>query len=69
VGFTVTAGEVVALLGPSGAGKTTLFRCLTRLVEADQGEIRLLGRSIRECDRANCALPAATSASCSSSII
>jgi phosphonate transport system ATP-binding protein len=47
IGFTVTAGEVVALLGPSGAGKTTLFRCLTRLVEADQGEIRLLGRSIR----------------------
>jgi phosphonate transport system ATP-binding protein len=37
----------VALLGPSGAGKTTLFRCLTRLVEADAGEIRLLGHSIR----------------------
>jgi phosphonate transport system ATP-binding protein len=45
--FTVTAGEVVALLGPSGAGKTTLFRCLTRLIEPDDGEIRLLGRSIR----------------------
>jgi phosphonate transport system ATP-binding protein len=41
------AGEVVALLGPSGAGKTTLFRCLTRLIEADAGEIHLLGRSIR----------------------
>jgi phosphonate transport system ATP-binding protein len=47
VGFTVTAGEVVAILGPSGAGKTTLFRCLTRLVEADEGDICLLGRSIR----------------------
>lgn len=47
IGFSVTAGEVVALLGPSGAGKTTLFRCLTRLIEADAGEIRLLGRSIR----------------------
>jgi phosphonate transport system ATP-binding protein len=47
VSFTVTAGEVVALLGPSGSGKTTLFRCLTRLVEADEGEIRLLGRSMR----------------------
>jgi len=43
----VAAGEVAALLGPSGAGKTTLFRCLTRLVEADEGEIRLLGRSVR----------------------
>src|ERR1700731_3927613 len=47
VSFTVTAGEVVALLGPSGSGKTTLFRCLTRLVEADEGEIRLLGHSMR----------------------
>jgi phosphonate transport system ATP-binding protein len=43
----VLAGEVVALIGPSGAGKTTLFRCLARLVEADEGDIRLLGDSIR----------------------
>jgi phosphonate transport system ATP-binding protein len=47
IGFTVTAGEVVAILGPSGAGKTTLFRCLARLVEADHGEIHLFGQSIR----------------------
>ena len=46
VGFRIAAGEVVALLGPSGAGKTTLFRCLTQLVEADQGKIRLLGCAI-----------------------
>jgi phosphonate transport system ATP-binding protein len=48
LGFRIGAGEVVALLGPSGAGKTTLFRCLTRLVEADAGEIRLFGRSVSE---------------------
>jgi len=36
-------GEVVAVLGPSGAGKTTLFRCLTRLAEPDAGEIMVDG--------------------------
>jgi phosphonate transport system ATP-binding protein len=51
IGFRVAPGEVVALLGPSGAGKTTLFRCLTRLVEADSGEIRLLGQAIRGLER------------------
>src|SRR5262249_40581544 len=34
-------------IGPSGAGKTTLFRCLARLAEADEGEIQLLGRPLR----------------------
>ena len=46
VSFTVAAGEFVAILGPSGAGKTTLFRCLTRLVEPDSGEIILRGRAL-----------------------
>ena len=32
VSFMVAAGEFVAVLGPSGAGKTTLFRCMTGLV-------------------------------------
>ena len=35
--FDVAAGEVVAILGASGAGKTTLFRCLTRLAQSDDG--------------------------------
>jgi phosphonate transport system ATP-binding protein len=41
VSFAVAAGEVVAILGASGAGKTTLFRCLTRLARSDDGEIYL----------------------------
>jgi phosphonate ABC transporter, ATP-binding protein len=39
-------GEIVALLGPSGAGKTTLFRCISRLVEADAGEIYVSGQPL-----------------------
>jgi phosphonate transport system ATP-binding protein len=41
VSFAVAAGQVVAILGASGAGKTTLFRCLTRLARSDDGEIYL----------------------------
>jgi phosphonate transport system ATP-binding protein len=41
VSFDVAAGEVVAILGASGAGKTTLFRCLTRLASSDDGQIFL----------------------------
>ncbi len=44
VSFEVAAGEVVAVLGPSGAGKTTLFRCLTQLVDPEEGTVELAGR-------------------------
>ncbi|WP_114395544.1 phosphonate ABC transporter ATP-binding protein [Oleisolibacter albus] len=43
VDLAVRPGELVALLGPSGAGKTTLFRCVARLVRPDAGRIRLGG--------------------------
>ncbi len=43
ISFEVRAGEFVAVLGPSGAGKTTLFRCLTQLVEPDLGTISIRG--------------------------
>jgi phosphonate transport system ATP-binding protein len=44
VSFAVTPGEFVAVLGPSGAGKTTLFRCLTGLARADHGSVVVHGR-------------------------
>jgi zinc transport system ATP-binding protein len=43
VDLTVRRGEVVALLGPNGCGKSTLVRGLLGLVEQQGGEVRLLG--------------------------
>jgi len=43
VSFDVAPGEFVAILGRSGAGKTTLFRCLTRLVKPDSGAVIVQG--------------------------
>jgi phosphonate transport system ATP-binding protein len=46
VSFAVRPGEFVAVLGPSGAGKTTLFRCLTGLTRPDRGTVNVAGRDI-----------------------
>jgi phosphonate transport system ATP-binding protein len=45
--FAVHAGERVALIGANGTGKSTLLRCLIRLVEPDDGAIRVLGADVR----------------------
>src|SRR5436309_10301493 len=41
VSLTVAPGETVALIGPSGGGKSTLLRCLNALTTFDAGEIRV----------------------------
>jgi ABC-2 type transport system ATP-binding protein len=45
--LSVERGEVFALLGPNGGGKTTLFRLLSTLIPLQQGEIRVMGHDVR----------------------
>ena len=40
ISLKVQPGEVVAVIGPSGGGKSTLLRCATMLEQIDAGELR-----------------------------
>jgi len=48
VTFEVRAGELVALVGPSGAGKTTITSLVARLYDPSSGTVRLAGVDLRE---------------------
>jgi ATP-binding cassette subfamily B protein len=50
VSFEVDAGEKLALVGHTGAGKTTITSLLLRLYDVDRGAIRINGVDIRELD-------------------
>ncbi len=51
VSLSVAPGETVALVGPSGAGKTTIIQLLMRFYDPQEGSIRLDGMDIREITR------------------
>ena len=49
--FQVMSGEVFGFLGPSGAGKTTTMKLLTKQLLKKSGEIRILGKEIDKVER------------------
>src|SRR5215471_246602 len=48
VSFTASARQLTALVGPSGAGKTTITHLVSRLYDPDEGSVRVGGTDIRD---------------------
>ncbi|TYQ16059.1 UNVERIFIED_CONTAM: ATP-binding cassette subfamily B protein [Acetivibrio alkalicellulosi] len=46
VNFYIRAGETVALVGPTGAGKTTIINLISRFYETDEGEVLIDGQNV-----------------------
>ena len=51
VSLTVEGRGMTAIIGPSGTGKSTLIRCINRLVDPTSGEILFLGQDIAQAQR------------------
>ena len=46
ISVDIKKGEVIAIIGPSGGGKSTFLRCINRLEEPDSGQIKINGENI-----------------------
>jgi ABC-2 type transport system ATP-binding protein len=48
IDFTVQAGEIFSLLGPNGAGKTTTISMISCLLRPNEGDVLVMGHSVRK---------------------
>ena len=46
ISVDIKQGEIIAIIGPSGGGKSTFLRCINRLEEPDSGHIKINGKDI-----------------------
>ena len=51
ISLDIAGTGVTAIIGPSGTGKSTLIRCINRLVEPSAGEIRFQGQDLAQLER------------------
>ena len=54
VSFAIEPGETVAIVGHTGAGKTTIISLLMRFYDVQKGAIRIDGVDIKDMDMADC---------------
>lgn len=48
VNFKITAGETIALVGPTGAGKTTIVNLVSRFYDTNSGEVLIDGKNVKD---------------------
>jgi phospholipid/cholesterol/gamma-HCH transport system ATP-binding protein len=53
VNLEVARGQITAIMGPSGTGKTTLLRLMTGQISADRGRVQLFGQDVAQVDKAS----------------